>query len=110
MLRTMRITASSGGLPLRQTLRALAGGLLLAMSTLSLAAVDVSGSKVHPLLSRFTGATIGSYSYSQFDEALLPNQPIATESRAKTLTLEGQVTRIGYIISGDKSTLEVERN
>jgi len=80
------------------------------MSTLSIAADDVSGSKDHPLLSRFTGATIGSYSYSQFDEALLPNQPIATESRAKTLTLEGQVTRIGYIISGDKSTLEVERN
>jgi outer membrane protein OmpA-like peptidoglycan-associated protein len=70
----------------------------------------VSGAKDHPLLSRFTGASIKSYSQSQFDEATLPNQPIEKESNAKALTVEGKITRIGYSIGGDKSTLEVERN
>ena len=92
------------------TFSALAGAILLATSTLSIASDDISGSKDHPLLGRFTGAVITSYSFSQFDEAILPNQPIAKESSAKTLTLEGKITRIGYVIKGDKSTLEVERN
>jgi OmpA-OmpF porin, OOP family len=106
----MKMTSFSGSVPLRHTLCALAGGILLTISTLSVGADDVSGSKDHPLLSRFTGASIKSYSSSQFDEATVPNQPIEKESSAKALTLEGKITRIGYTIGGDKSTLEVERN
>jgi outer membrane protein OmpA-like peptidoglycan-associated protein len=70
----------------------------------------VAGSKDHPLLSRFAGATINYYSHSDFEEALLPNQPIADERTAKGLNLEGNLTRISYSIRNDKSTLEVERN
>lgn len=104
------MTPSSASAFLRQTLSALAGGIFLVISTSSVASDDISGSKDHPLLGRFTGAIIKSYSFSQFDEAILPNQPIAKESSATTLTLEGKITRIGYVINSDKSTLEVERN
>jgi outer membrane protein OmpA-like peptidoglycan-associated protein len=73
-------------------------------------ASDVPGSKDHPLLSRFAGASINDYSHSDFDEAVLPNQPIDEQSTAKGLKLEGKITRIGYTIADGKSTLEVERN
>src|SRR6266702_5642630 len=106
----MEVTVSSASARLRRTLRALAGGTLLTLSTLTAVASDVSGSKDHPLLSRFAGARINDYSHSDFDEAVLPNQPIDDESTAKGLNLEGKITRIGYTIADGKSTLEVERN
>jgi outer membrane protein OmpA-like peptidoglycan-associated protein len=86
------------------------GGTILTLSTLTAVASDVPGSKDHPLLSRFAGARINDYSHSDFDEAVLPNQPIDNQSTAKGLNLEGKVTRIGYTIADGKSTLEVERN
>ena len=103
-------TASSAGVRLRHALHAMVGGTLLALATLTAAASDVSGSKDHPLLSRFAGASINDYPHSDFDEALLPNQPIDDASAAKGLNLEGKITRIGYTIDNGKSTLEVERN
>ena len=95
---------------MRHTFHAFLGGALLAFSTLPAIADDVSGSKDHPLLSRFAGAIINSYSHSEFDEALLPNQPVDDDSKAKGLNIEGKITRIGYTIRNSKSTLEVERN
>lgn len=86
------------------------GGVFLLASTLAFSAGDVPGSKDHPLLTRFSGATINDYSQKAFDEATLPNQPVDDDTKAKGLDLEGKVTRISYTISGDKSTLEVERN
>lgn len=106
----MKVTVSSASVRLRRTLHALVGGTLLTLSTLTAVAADVPGSKDHPLLSRFAGARINDYSHSDFDEALLPNQPIDDGSTAKALKLEGKVTRIGYTIGDGKSTLEVERN
>src|ERR1700761_3678505 len=106
----MKISSFCGSVAVRHAFRALTGAILLTISTLSAGADDVSGSKNHPLLSRFTGANINSYSQSQFDEATLPNQAIEKESDAKTLAVEGKITRVGYTIGGDKSTLEVERN
>ena len=89
--------------------RALSAAVLLSLSALARAG-DVPGAKDHPLVSRFSGATIKAYSQTAFDEAFLPNQPIDDEKNAKGLNLEGKVTRISYVIGGDKSTLEVERN
>jgi outer membrane protein OmpA-like peptidoglycan-associated protein len=106
----MEVIVSSASVRLRRTLHALAGGTLLTLSTLTAVASDVPGSKDHPLLSRFAGARINDYSHSDFDEAVLPNQPIDDQSTAKGLNLEGRVTRIGYTIADGKSTLEVERN
>ncbi|CAB3720056.1 Peptidoglycan-associated lipoprotein [Achromobacter deleyi] len=73
-------------------------------------AEDVPGSSDHPALTRFKGAEIRAYERKDYDEAFMPNQPIAQESAAKGLQLEGKVTRISYRISGGKSALEVYRN
>ena len=106
----VKVTVSSTSVRLRRNLHALLGGALLTLSALTAVASDVPGSKDHPLLSRFAGAMINDYSQSDFNEALLPNQPIDEQSTAKGLNLEGKVTRIGYTIADGKSTLEVERN
>lgn len=84
-------------------------GLLLAASTFAIHAEDVKGSKDHPLLSRFTGAKIENYKQSDYDEAELPNAPIATKD-GKMMTVEGRITRIGYRIDGNHSLLEISRN
>ncbi|MDB6101513.1 MAG: ompA family protein [Gammaproteobacteria bacterium] len=94
----MEVIVSSASVRLRRTLHALVGGMILTLSTLTAVASDVPGSKDHPLLSRFAGAGINDYSHSDFDEAVLPNQPIDDQSTAKGLNLEGKVTRIGYTI------------
>lgn len=73
-------------------------------------AEDVPGSSDHPALTRFKGAEIRAYERKDYDEAFMPNQPIAQESAAKGLQLEGKVTRISYRIGGGKSALEVYRN
>jgi outer membrane protein OmpA-like peptidoglycan-associated protein len=84
-------------------------GLLLAALPFASHAADVEGSKDHPLLSRFTGAEIKGYKQSAYDEAELPNAPIATKD-GKMMTVEGRITRIGYRIDGSHSLLEIGRN
>jgi len=106
----MTIASTTATRFLRHGPRALSAAVLLSLSALACAAGDVPGAKDHPLVSRFSGATIKAYSQTAFDEAFLPNQPIDDEKTAKGLNLEGKVTRISYTIGGDKSTLEVERN
>lgn len=73
-------------------------------------AEDVEGSRDHPALTRFEGAEIRAYEHKDYDEALMPDRPVARESEAKGLTLEGKLTRIAYRIDGKKSALEVYRN
>lgn len=73
-------------------------------------AADVAGSKDHPLVGRFSGAEIHTYQQLDYDETAMPDQAIPKESEAKTLVLEGKITRIGYRIDGNKSALEVFRN
>jgi hypothetical protein len=55
------------------------GLFMLAAAQLSWSAPDVRGSKDHPMLTRFTGATISAYSQQDYDEASMPNQPIAND-------------------------------
>ncbi|MCY1535202.1 type VI secretion system peptidoglycan-associated domain protein [compost metagenome] len=62
------------------------------------------------MVGRFAGAEIKAYQQLDYDEAVMPDQAIPKESEAKTLALEGKVTRIGYRIDGSKSALEVYRN
>lgn len=85
-------------------------GAALASAALPGHAADVAGSKDHPLVGRFSGAEIHTYQQLDYDEAAMPDQAIPKESEAKTLVLEGKVTRIGYRIDGSKSALEVFRN
>ena len=73
-------------------------------------AADVKGSKDHPALGRFAGATIAAYKVTSFDEAVLPNAPIEDDHNPKLLKAEGKITYISYRIPGDKSALEITRN
>ncbi len=83
--------------------------LLLASLPFGSHAADVKGSKDHPLLTRFNGASINAYSQVDYDEAWMPNKPI--EYNYKDMkSAEGRITRIGYTIPGGHSALEVGRN
>ncbi len=93
----------------KTTLLALLGAMLLS-TALPGHAEDVAGAKDHPLLTRFKGAEIRAYQQLDYDEAVMPDRPIEQESEAKTLDLEGKITRISYRIDGTKSALEVYRN
>ncbi|WP_321869501.1 OmpA family protein [Burkholderia ubonensis] len=106
----MKNAASSVFHVARRGRNALFAAALLSLSSLASAAGDEPGSKDHPLVTRFAGATITAYSQTPFDEAFLPNQPINDEKTAKGLNLEGKVTRISYSIGAGRSTLEIERN
>ncbi|WP_431823467.1 DUF4892 domain-containing protein [Burkholderia sp. F1] len=106
----MKNAASSVFQVARRGRNALFAAALLSLSSLASAAGDEPGSKDHPLLTRFAGATIDAYSQTPFDEAFLPNQPVDDVKTAKGLNLEGKVTRISYTIRDGRSTLEVERN
>lgn len=93
---------------MRRSLRLLS--LLLALAPAFAAhAEDVKGSKDHPLLTRFNGASINAYSQIDYDEARLPNKPIEYNYK-DMLSAEGRITRIGYTIPGGHSTLEIGRN
>lgn len=83
--------------------------LLLASFALTAHAGDVKGSKDHSLLTRFNGAVIEGYKLTDYDEAQLPNAPIASKD-SKLMSVEGKITRIGYRIDGGHSVLEISRN
>ncbi len=76
---------------------------------------DTKGSQDHPLVSRYPGTRIMTYVTKDFDEYLLPlSAPIrkggAKPEFKKSMELEGKITRIGYEIKPDTSTLKIYRN
>ena len=72
---------------------------------------DIEGSKDHPLLSRYPGSVIDKYSYSEFDEVMLPlGKANGNNVFDKSLHLEGKITRIGYSAPAHRSVLEIYRN
>ena len=73
---------------------------------------DVPGSRDHPLISRYEGATIIDYETKEFDayELLLGPNPGKEENLDEGQMLEGAVTKIRYIAPHGRSTLEVYRN
>ncbi|MHA6687265.1 OmpA family protein [Mesorhizobium sp. A556] len=99
---------------LTETAIFLALGAVLLSASAALAA-DVAGSADHPLLPRYEGSEIVSYTAEKFTDYRLLN------ARAKnyggldknldaTLPLEGKVMRISYRAPADRSVLEVFRN
>lgn len=100
--------------------------LLLALGWLALMAVgaqaeDVAGSKDHPLLGRYDGASIVYYKTSDFDElvflkaphdygALLERNATDDRSGPEWLKLQGRATEIRYDIPAGRSSLEVFTN
>lgn len=85
----------------------------LAFLVLSLAlsayGTDIRGAKDHPLLTRFTGASIRAYTAPRFEDAQLPDKPV-TGDDTPLMKVEGVVTRIGYRVDSSKSVLEIAGN
>src|SRR5918996_3214801 len=84
---------------------------------------DRNGAKDNPLLNRYEGSLIVAYEHKSFDEFDLPLSKLeqltagerdthnnrAYEPRQKK-SLEGERTRLVYLIPPDRSPLEVVRN
>jgi OmpA-OmpF porin, OOP family len=91
----------------------LAASLFLCGVTLGYAdSRDISGSKDHPLISRYPGSYITAYSQKDFDEFTLPlgKGNSHTGKWEKSQHLEGKVTYISYRSPSGRSELEIFRN
>jgi OmpA-OmpF porin, OOP family len=86
--------------------------LLLGLSAPFAAAQDqdMEGSKDHPLISRYPGSYIKDYVTKEFDEFTLALGKTSDLKFAKSLHLEGKITRIVYTPPPGRSVLEVFRN
>jgi outer membrane protein OmpA-like peptidoglycan-associated protein len=87
--------------------------LFLATSTAVVVAAhaqDVTGSKDHPLVTRYPGAVITNYHVAEFDEFTLPMGKSEGSGLAKSQHLEGKVTRIEYDAPAGRTVLEIYRN
>src|SRR5262249_48161053 len=77
---------------------------------------DREGSQDHPLLKRYEGAIIIRYDHKEFDEYTVPLGKVVSKPDgsgyvfSKSTHLEGDVTRLIYLIPEGRSTLEVMRN
>jgi OmpA-OmpF porin, OOP family len=89
-------------------------GLCLAVSCSAALAVsdqrDIAGSQDHPLLRRYEGSIIVKYDHKEFEEYTLPTGKFVGNTFSQTAQLEGDVTRLVYVIPQGRSTLEVMRN
>jgi OOP family OmpA-OmpF porin len=73
-------------------------------------AADVEGSADHPLLSRVPGSVILQYEQREFDQIVLPTGKAPVEAVFESsMSVEGKVTRINYLLPEDRSTLEAYR-
>ena len=84
-------------------------------STVDAQAQDSSGSKDHPLVTRYAGSVIDGYEVKDFDEYTLPLGPAVRDAEgarvpSKKEVLEGKITRILYRGPEGRSTLEILRN
>jgi OmpA-OmpF porin, OOP family len=89
--------------------------VLLTLVTVGVGArADVPNSADHPLIKRYEGSTIVRYSRKAFAEYELKTGPVEGQGSnarfPKTVKLEGQVTRITYLVPVGRSPLEVMRN
>lgn len=90
----------------------IAVGLLLLGAASSSAAQegDVKGAHDHPLISRYTGASIIGFQEKTFDEFELPLGPLNGGKLTKSQRLQGKLTRLLYVAPAQRSTLEVFAN
>lgn len=87
------------------------GGVLLAILTFSSSVLaNVTGSKDHPLISRFPGSSIIRYDMKEFNEYAVPLGKKEKGKLTKSQKLEGKVTQITYSAPKDRSVLEIFRN
>lgn len=75
---------------------------------------DIAGSKDHPLLKRYEGSSIVKYSAGKYDQYMLPTGPATGQYNdsklSKSVTLEGTLTRLTYLLPEERTAIEVIRN
>ena len=94
----------------------------LLMADANLPSADLKGAKDVPYVGRYEGSKIVAYKHSSFDRFILPLAPLEAirdkrDTHNNTLfvpkkskTLEGEHTRLVYILPTDRTPLEVLRN
>lgn len=88
-----------------------AGAALLCLTlAIPCGAQDKTGSRDHPLITRYPGSVITQYAAKEFDEFSFPVGPAKYPTLPKFQHLEGKVTRIGYSYPSERSSTEVYRN
>lgn len=77
----------------------------------SLFGQDISGSKDHPLITRYPGSVIGYYEVQKFQKYYIAAGPETSYKKIdKWEEAEGKFTRIYYSIKGETTLTEVYRN
>jgi OmpA-OmpF porin, OOP family len=75
---------------------------------------DFKGAADHPLVGRFQGSYLVSFSDSPYDEVTLPTGPVQWINRQRipksSVKLAGRITRLGYMAPPGRSTLEIMTN
>jgi OmpA-OmpF porin, OOP family len=102
----------------RTTISVLSVMACLPIATAMAQLSDVHGSKDHPAIKRYEGAIIIGYDYRKFGDGEVLLGPVKRGGPGKRTTLtptklqrvEGQVTRILYVVPAGRSPLEVVRN
>jgi len=88
--------------------------LMLAAAAIPAAAVvpdaDIPGAKDHPLIDRYPGSVIDTYTETSFDAFPLAVGPGRNRQIESSIALEGRITVIRYAIDKQRSVLEVFRN
>ena len=85
--------------------------VVLTVVAAGIALGDESGSKDHPLVSRYPGSVITGYRTMEFDEFTLPLGKLKRDSTfEKSQHIEGKITAIHYRTPAERSILEVYRN
>jgi len=88
--------------------------LLLALAfiyTASIFGQDISGSKDHPLITRYPGSTIDYYEEQKYQKYFIATGPETGYKQIdKWQEVEGKFTRIYYIVKGETTLTEVYKN
>lgn len=72
---------------------------------------DVEGSSDHPIITRYPGSTIGYYETQKFQKYSIATGPETGYKKIdKWVDVEGKLTRIYYIVSGQTTLTEVYLN
>jgi OOP family OmpA-OmpF porin len=89
----------------------LLASLLLLASASASGAADVSGSKDHPLISRYPGSVITWQDRQEFEPYRIAVGPVTGYRQIDDWKkVEGRVTRTNYVLSGERSFYEVYSN
>ncbi len=85
--------------------------LLLGIVSLTAAAEDFPGSEDHPLITRYPGSDIAWFDVQAYAEFAIATGPVTGYRHIDDwMSVEGRLTRIYYVLEGERSVAEVYAN